>query len=84
MKVTVEQDLEITVDESRFTPEFLQGFKESFYPCETIEDHVEFIAESFAQGVVRSDADFLEGYGVLRDFGIRVKREEPATWINLE
>lgn len=78
-KITVTQEIEVTVDESRFTPEFMAAFSRAFFDCETIEEHVLYIAKSYAMGIVAHNGDFLEGYGILRDFGINVKRDTTQT-----
>lgn len=77
--IEVTQTIVVTVDESKFTPEFMANFNRHFFDCETIEDHIAFIAKSYAMGVVTHNGDFLEGYGVLRDFGINVKRDTAET-----
>lgn len=80
--VTVMQELKVTVDEARFTDEFMEAFSKCFFQTLTIEEHIEHIAEMFAKGVVTSDAQFLEGYGVLRAFGITIKRSDEFTSID--
>jgi hypothetical protein len=74
--VEVRQQIKVTVDESRFTPEFLAAFKRAFFDAETVEDHIKHIAESYARGIVTFKGDFLEGYGKMDDFGISCKRED--------
>ena len=73
--ITVTQTISVTVDESKFTPEFMANFSHYMFDCKTIDDHIAYIAKSFATRVVICDEDFLEGYGVLRDLGISVRRE---------
>ena len=81
--VTVTQEIEVKVDESKFTPEFLEAFKRHFFPLNDIDDHIKFIAESHARGIVGNfKSDFLEGYGRLDDFGISVKRTSQDSEIN--
>jgi hypothetical protein len=75
VKVTTHIDVEI--DESKFTPEFMEAFREGFFPFHTLEDHVEHLARNRALGVLgwRSDS-FAEGYGPLDDMGIKIS--DPA------
>lgn len=73
--ITVTQEITVTVDESRFTPEFMENYSKHFHECETVEDHMKYIAESYARGIVTFNGDFLEGYGKMDDFGISCKRE---------
>lgn len=63
----------VTVDESKFTPEFLAEFREQFYPYETVDDHIRHIAYLEATGQLRDLPCFIEGYGPSEDFGIQVK-----------
>ena len=66
----VQQVVRVTVDPSRFTPEFMAAFSESINEKEDISEHMEYIAEMAAKGIVFSPNDFLEGYGILSEFGI--------------
>lgn len=66
--VDVTQTVEVEVDESKFTPEFMQEFRNSFYSFHTINQHLEHLAQLYARGL---DRDFIEGYGPAQDFGIR-------------
>jgi hypothetical protein len=68
--ITVIQEIEVTVDESRFTAEFMENFSRYFHGLESIEEHMQFIAKCRARGFVVSSSEFLEGYGKLSDFGI--------------
>ncbi len=72
----VNQEIKITVDESKFTPEFNKSFSEVFHLKENTDDHIKYIAELYGRGVITSDREFVEGYGILRDFGIFIKRED--------
>lgn len=75
-EVEVTQTVRVTVDESRFTDEFMTTFREVFYPFFDIEDHVEHIAQAAARELVSSSSSFLEGYGVLKDMGIDFEVED--------
>ena len=68
--VEVMQSVEVEIDESKFTPEFMAEFRESFYQFRTIERHIEHLAQLEARGLSR---DFIEGYGPAEDFGIKMR-----------
>jgi hypothetical protein len=70
----VTQGVEVEVDESKFTPEFMEEFRESFFPFDTIDDHREYLAELYARGGISGfPTEFIEGYGPAKDFGISLK-----------
>lgn len=72
--VDVTQTVEVEVDESKFTPEFMESFQRSFYPFETVGDHIKYIAQLEARGLTSGIwTRFIEGYGDPKDFGIVVK-----------
>lgn len=73
--ILVAQYIEVTVDESKFTPEFIANFNQHFHHCPTVEDHMKHIATSFARGIVTSPSQFLEGYGLLNEYGVKLKRQ---------
>ena len=65
--VAVTQVVEVEVDESKFTPQFMEGFKRFMYDFDSIDDHIKHIAQLEARGLRRS---FIEGYGPIENFGI--------------
>lgn len=71
-KYTVELsfEVEVEIDPSKFDEAFLAEFRESFYQFHTVERHVEHIAQLEARGLLD---DFTEGYGPIKDFGIKAK-----------
>lgn len=72
MKRTVEVtfSIEVEVDESKFTPEFIDAFKKHFHDLDSIEEHIEYIAELHAKNRLDS---FTEGYGELSSMGIKAQ-----------
>ncbi|MGX5776498.1 hypothetical protein [Methylorubrum zatmanii] len=60
----------VTVDETKFTPEFMEEFRKSFFPFHTIDEHIGHIGQLAARGMLRDD--FIEGYGPPAAFGIKV------------
>lgn len=72
--VTVMLTVEVTLDDSKFTPEFFEEYEANFAPYGTVADHAEHLAWLHATGVEDLDTSlnpFVEGYGPINDFGIR-------------
>lgn len=74
--IIVTQHIKVTVDETKFTPTFMENFTRHFHPCEDVEAHMRHIATSYARGIIDSSSQFLEGYGELTNFGVKLKRED--------
>jgi hypothetical protein len=75
MKFTVEvtQVVTVTLDETKFTPEFMEEFRGHFFDFETIDEHAEHLAQLAARGVIepsKYSGEFIEGYGPSADMGI--------------
>ena len=66
--VLVSMEVDVIVDETTFTPEFMSEFEASFFPFDTIEEHICHIAQLEAREVL--DRKFTEGYGPLALMGI--------------
>lgn len=78
--IIVHQNFEITLDESKFTPEFIKVFKESFYNLNTFKEHRDNIAKAYSMGFIRYPNYFFEGYGNLeKSFGFKIKTLD--TWV---
>jgi hypothetical protein len=73
--VQVTQQVHVSVDEAKFTPEFMADFRDVFYPFQTVEDHVRHLGQLFARGIVYNGA-FIEGYGKTEEMGIRFEEED--------
>ncbi len=79
-EVIVTQTVEVTVDESKFTPEFMAEFRRYFYEFDTLEEHLEHLGQLHARGMC-DEFSFIEGYGPAKDFGIKFRitdQEEEA------
>ncbi|MBK5958063.1 hypothetical protein CCR97_08010 [Rhodoplanes elegans] len=74
--VSVTQEVSITIDRKKFTPDFMAEYRASFYPFDTIERHIEHIAQLYARGLVDKYTTFIEGYGDLREMGISLGSKE--------
>ena len=62
-KVLVSQVVTVTVDETKFTPEFYAEFRASMYPFDSLDEHIEHLAQLHARGIADGPNDFIEGYG---------------------
>lgn len=70
-KVLVSHEVEVTLDETKFTEAFMQEFRDSHYRFFDVEDHAEHLGQLYARGIAQGWKDeFVEGYGCVADFGI--------------
>lgn len=75
----------VTVDETKFTPEFLAEFSSYMFPVETVEECIEHLADLFARGVVDNSTTFIEGYGPPAEMGIKFEASRGGgAWIDNE
>ena len=58
--VVVKQGIGVSVDESKFTEEFMEEFRDYFYKFYTINDHIEHLGQLYARGIVDEFDDFIE------------------------
>lgn len=67
MKKTVEVItlVDIEIDETEFTPEFMAEFKQHIHPFETLNDHIAHLARLENKGMLYG---FVEGYGQINKF----------------
>jgi len=72
--IRVSVDVEVTVDEAKFTEQFMEEFRQSFYPFGTIEEHIEHLAQLTSMAIIPETKhwtdSFIEGYGPAEDMGI--------------
>lgn len=64
--------VEVETDDTQFDKVFMENFSQYFYEFDSIEEHIEYIAQLQARELIDFD-DFVEGYGRLKDMGISVK-----------
>ena len=69
-EITVTTTVKVEIDPAKFTDQFLEEFREAFYPFHTLDDHREHLAQLHARGLVHNRS-FIEGYGLAADMGIR-------------
>ncbi len=69
--VQVMQIIAVELDETKFDEAFMEEYRESFYPYDTLEDHAEHLGQLYARGVVDGyGVEFIEGYGPAQEMGI--------------
>lgn len=72
-RVEVKQVIEVSVDETKFTPGFMTTFKATMYPFDSVNRHIEHLAQLYARGIVDNHS-FIEGYGWASEFGIKFRQ----------
>lgn len=72
-RVRVTQLVTIQVDETKFTPEFMEEFRASHYRFHSLDQHIEHLGQLAARGGL---SDFTEGYGPIEEMGIRLRHDE--------
>jgi hypothetical protein len=65
--VEVRTYVEVSLDEAKFTPEFMAEFRRDFYDFATLAEHAEHLAQLASRDAVSS---FIEGYGLAKEMGI--------------
>jgi hypothetical protein len=85
MSIAARGSFKVTVDETKFTPEFLTEFSSYMFAVDSVDDCVEHLANMFARGVIDGDTAFIEGYGPVADFGIKFEVSRGGNaWIDNE
>lgn len=70
--VKVEQTIDVSVDETKFSPEFMAEFRRTMYPFDSVDRHIEHLAQLYARGIA-DEYSFIEGYGNASEFGIKFR-----------
>lgn len=70
--VRVIQEVEITIDETKFDENFLKEFESYMFRAD-LNDHIDHLAILAARGIINDYEEFIEGYGDPIDMGIKVK-----------
>lgn len=73
-RLLVTQEIVVSIDTSKFTEEFMEEFRASFYPFMSVGDHMEHIAQLAARGIWSEE--FVEGYGKPSELGIGVEVDD--------
>lgn len=71
-RIVVTQTVDVEMDEAKFTPQFMEEFRASFFRFDTNEDHARHLAQLHARGIVDGfGSQFIEGYGPAAAMGIK-------------
>ncbi|MCK9615913.1 MAG: hypothetical protein M0R48_10585 [Candidatus Omnitrophica bacterium] len=68
--VEVTNTVEVTLDETKFTPEFMKAFSSYMWPVDDIEEHAIHLAQMHVRGMADWPSTFIEGYGPAEKMGI--------------
>lgn len=82
-RVLVTHVVDVTVDETKFTPEFFASFNECFhYLGDDVDGHLRHLGQLFARAIINGyPSDFIEGYGLAKDMGIAFDEIDVTTEI---
>lgn len=75
-QVEVTQIVEVSIDETKLTPEWMQGFRDVCYSYHDVDDHLGHLAQLEARGITYQphvNNSFIEGYGNADDMGIKAR-----------
>ncbi len=70
--VEVIREIEVELDDDIFTDQFMEAFRASFYAFDSVDEHVEHLAQMEARELIGFD-NFVEGYGDIKEMGITMK-----------
>jgi len=64
-EITVEQTVVVEIDDTKFTPEWMEEFRASFFRFYDLDDHLRHLGQLYVRGLIDGrDDEFIEGYGV--------------------
>lgn len=82
--VAVTQYIKVTLDEDKFDAAFHRRFNESIFDTgDDIREHFKHLAQLNARGIVE-DTDFIEGYGLAKDMGIKLVALDHALEVEID
>lgn len=73
-RISVTQTIDISLDETKFDAQFMDEFRQHFFPFDAVEEHAEHLAQLCARGVYDLSpysSEFVEGYGPSLEMGIK-------------
>ena len=68
-RVEVLIDVDVIIDESKFTQTFMAEFRGGHYNFHTVDQHICHLAQLYARGLADNNQS-IEGYGPAKDMGI--------------
>jgi hypothetical protein len=69
--VQITHVVRVTVDETKFTKEFLAEFQSYMFQFRDVNKHIEHLGYLFAVNLLDEYSSFVEGYGRPSDFGMK-------------
>lgn len=76
-EIEITRTVVVEIDSTRFTPELMAGFNEHIADVgDRLDDHAEYIAEQAIDNSFVVYRGFMEGYGCLREAGVKVSVTE--------
>lgn len=72
--IVVTQYVDVTIDETKLTPEWMESYRQMFYQYHDVDDHLKHLAQLEARGITYQphvNNTFIEGYGEANDLGIK-------------
>ena len=79
-EVSIEMSVEVHYNPEKFTDEFMEDFRKTMFPFQTLDDHLKHLAAMYTTGNIVNGK--LEGYGDLyEDMGIHFVETTPLVEI---
>jgi methenyltetrahydromethanopterin cyclohydrolase len=70
--IVVQQTVRVHYDEKMFSDHFMTDFRRYMYDFHDVDEHLKHLAQVYARGL-HSNSSFVEGYGSLKEVGIRME-----------
>jgi len=71
--VQVTFQVQVAIDETKFDETFMEEFRASFYSFHDLDDHMKHLAQLTARELPCTGSDFIEGYGIAENMGIKTE-----------
>ena len=78
--VRVVNEVLVELDETKFTPEFMEEFSRVIYKFDTVKEHAEHLGWLIATGRADVFDTVIEGYGDVDQFGLSF--QEIESWVS--
>jgi hypothetical protein len=66
--------VEVEIDETKLTPEFMEHFRQYFYDFESVDEHIEHLAQLEARNLIGDTPDsVIEGYGKKSQWSLKTR-----------
>lgn len=71
--ILVTMAVKVALDETKFTPEWIEDFERYMYPIGDVEGARRDLARLYLSGLAHND--FVEGYGSLKELGVEFSQD---------